>query len=1425
MLAAARLGDPISHSNALNGFLLGAAIGAALIVAAAVTIFTGGLCAGLVVAFFAGFAPFLPGIGAAWGSKSRTPTGAITTGSRNVFINGKPAVPATLSTATCAKDPALLMVAAGSATVFINQHHAARKGDPIVCGAKIDAGSDNVFFDDSYFQEQDVADEIPPELKKLVEDFFKYAEIALAVLGLTMLVRAAMKLTLRTVAPCAMKFAASFAAGAITGYASEKAVQALTGYVGNPVDVSTGRKFLPHEGETDFVLPGRMEIACARFYASDLHYPSVLGQGWRLPWEAHLQLHADEEKISYIDAQGRAISLPPLQASQKIYVDAEQLFWGRLADGRYLIITLDQTFFVFQPFANNGVARLSRIEDSIGERLEFAYDEQQQLHTLSNRSGQSIHLHYTKFANGALRLTSIWQPEAAHALVCYAYDEQGQLCQVMNALGETTRRFAYQDGLMIWQANQLGLQCHYRWQAIAGGMRVVEHHSNTGEHFHFDYDVAARITYVQKSDGIQHSKARWQYNQAQQITACQDFDGLNYALHYDDARNIVQAELPGARSLRFEYDEFGRCTADTDMLGHTTRRAYYQHSDAVCALYLADSSHWGFVYDQRGLLTTRINPLGEQERFFYDSSGKLTKYLDAGGKSRQFDYASRGQISRSTDCSGNITRYAYDAEGHLACHTDPLGHITWFTRDRLGRIIEIKLADDTRQHYRYGEQGLISEQQDAAGRVQHWQYDLRGQVTQHVDQMQRAVRHEYDAFGHLLRLINQNQAAHHFQYDAVGRLLEEIGVDGVCRRYYYQDGELVKREKQGIASNGITPVQQSYFTYDDNGQLLRVKQECEVRDYRYDALGRVLEIKRTPSQHGSALGILPDLLQWEYDAAGRISSESGAYGTLRQEWDRQGNPQTLHLGQAQQVQWLRYGSGHVHQIRFDDGQQNQMVCDFERDSLHRETLRSLGKLELRTGYDPFGRKLWQCAIPEQQADHWQAPTMPIGSRRDPLSSNNLLPPPWSSIVQQAPLWHIWHYRANGELASQQDSLRGLTQYHYDRAGFLRHRASERKQPAGWQQHEQFCYDPAGNLERRASRSQVDNNRLVRWQEMRFEYDGFGNLSKKSQGVNQVQEFTYDSEQRLISLRKKTPSQETLLRFHYDALGRRIAKQVQTVSVQDGNSQHNSCQHTWFVWQGMRLLQEIQSPKAHSSAAFSSDSAGNTLRTYLYDPTQDYAPLAQIEQTLQAKQKASAAKIYYYHTDQIGTPSLLTDSQGNTRWAAQYSAWGKLEKQLSVEPVEQNLRFQGQYADQESGLHYNTFRYFDPEIGRFINQDPIGLLGGINLYQYAPNATGWVDPWGWVRINVGNEGAVTVNAYPGPNAGGIEHAPLHAHLNEGKLEVRVLMEDYYKKGKLVASAGDVYPGEPDLTKGMKKAIKSNLSLYQEKTKKIFNSGSC
>ncbi|WP_225980313.1 RHS repeat-associated core domain-containing protein [Paracidovorax avenae] len=142
----------------------------------------------------------------------------------------------------------------------------------------------------------------------------------------------------------------------------------------------------------------------------------------------------------------------------------------------------------------------------------------------------------------------------------------------------------------------------------------------------------------------------------------------------------------------------------------------------------------------------------------------------------------------------------------------------------------------------------------------------------------------------------------------------------------------------------------------------------------------------------------------------------------------------------------------------------------------------------------------------------------------------------------------------------------------------------------------------------------------------------------------------------------------------------------------------------------------------------------------------------------AQQTASASapstRIYYFHLQPNGLPEEMSDRNGQVVWRAQYRVWGSavaegwqafdaagrpvdtsmaemgIQTQAGASPMPQNLRMQGQYLDRETGLHYNTFRYYDADLGAFTTPDPIGLAGGVNLHQYAFNPVIWTDPWGW-----------------------------------------------------------------------------------------------
>ena len=204
-------------------------------------------------------------------------------------------------------------------------------------------------------------------------------------------------------------------------------------------------------------------------------------------------------------------------------------------------------------------------------------------------------------------------------------------------------------------------------------------------------------------------------------------------------------------------------------------------------------------------------------------------------------------------------------------------------------------------------------------------------------------------------------------------------------------------------------------------------------------------------------------------------------------------------------------------------------------------------------------------------------------------------------------------------------------------------------------------------------------------------------------------YRYDGEHRLtevISQPRDRNRPQTQVSFRYDPLGRRISK---TRRQMVGGQPTGNPVITRFVWEGFRLLQEVH---------------GDVPLTYVYSDQDSYDPLARID-------GVDAPEIFWFHCQPNGTPERMTDSEGQVRWEGVNSAWGKLlrESETQVSGYSQNLRMQGQYLDRETGLHYNLFRYYDPDCGRFTQQDPIGLNGGLNLYSYAPNPIVWTDPLG------------------------------------------------------------------------------------------------
>jgi RHS repeat-associated protein len=225
-----------------------------------------------------------------------------------------------------------------------------------------------------------------------------------------------------------------------------------------------------------------------------------------------------------------------------------------------------------------------------------------------------------------------------------------------------------------------------------------------------------------------------------------------------------------------------------------------------------------------------------------------------------------------------------------------------------------------------------------------------------------------------------------------------------------------------------------------------------------------------------------------------------------------------------------------------------------------------------------------------------------------------------------------------------------------------------------QADESFDYDDVGNRLASAKTSgdwsYNANNELEGYDDVTFQYDANGNMTEKNAG-GVVTKFFYNLEDRLERVEDGTGN--VIATYYYDPFGRRLWKDV-------GGTR------TCFFYNDEGLAGEY-------------DAAGVEIKTYGWKPGSTWStdPLFM----------KVGSEYYWYHNDHLGTPQMMTTSSGAVVWKAKYSSFGK----TAVDPsstVVSNLRLPGQYFDEKTGLHYNWFRYYDSDLGRYLRIDPLRL---------------------------------------------------------------------------------------------------------------------
>ncbi|EPV2478830.1 RHS repeat-associated core domain-containing protein [Enterobacter ludwigii] len=1296
MSEAARVDDTIGHSHALAGMIGGTLVGGLIAAAGAVAagaLFVAGLAASclgvgvlligasLAVGYLTGVAATAARDGIAdAGAGSLTPKGNIVTGSSNVFINGKPAAIATVSQVSCNDDGPSMQMAQGSEKVSINGLPAARVGDKTNCDAQVMEGSPNVRIGGGTVTTLPIKPEVPDWLYKASDLTLLFAGLVGGAGG------AASKLG--ALGKMLSKLPGINKLGRIAcRFGTLMTATAAAGIIARPVDIVSGQKFLDGEDELDFVLPSRLPVAWQRYWRSGNPGDSVLGRGWSLFWESCLQTYQDG--VVWRAPSGDYVAFPMVPRGHKTYCEAEKCWLMHNEDGSWQLFDVGEQSWHYPPLDGEKLSRLVMLTDATGNSISLFYDDQGQLTDLVDSAEQRLTCHYLTTVNGLLRLDTVLlnTPDGYLPLVSYAYDDEGQLIAVTNRAGEISRRFTWRDGLMASHQDRQGLLNEYLWQEIDGLPRVIAWRHNAGEELSLHYDFAGGLRRAVRDDGKQ---ALWQLDDSDNVAQFTDFDGRKTALIYE-CDELCGVLLPGGAQRQSEWDRYGRLLSKTDPLGRKTTYQYSRNSGRLFSVTYPDGSQVFQHWDALGRLTQQIDALGNTTRYRYsdDKESLPEAIIDALGGEVKLAWNAQGLLTRYSDCSGSVTAYAYDGLGQLTHRTDAEGNLTRYQWDRAGRLERLIHPDSSEERFAWNTHGQLVRHQDPLGSETHWQYNLLGQPVSVTDRINRIRRYHYNCRGWLTNIDNGNGGEYHFSHDAVGRLTSERRPDRTEHFYQYgPDGQLTEHRETGPWDDSTPPAQRLHkFLYDEAGQLAWRGNDSAQLNYHYDAMGRMIRLTRTPTLAGAELGIESDSVQLRYDKAGNLLAEQGVNGELQYQWDALANLKGLTLPQGDQLQWLYYGSGHASAIKFNQ----QLVSEFTRDRLHRETCRTQGALQQYRQYDALGRRCWQ------SSDY---------------SYGKITKP------EDGVLWRVFRYTGRGELEGVSDALRGEVHYRYDAEGRLLQHREIRLGKTG----NRLVYDGADNVlgwqspnddvDRHLPLAPITDNRLTHWQQLFYRYDAWGNLVSRRNGMYE-QHYRYDADNRLIQALGRGPEGEFEAQYHYDALGRRIRK----IISYKGKPAETTC----FLWEGYRLLQEQRD--------------NGTRRTWSYDPASAWTPLAAIEQAGDDQQ----AELYWLHTDLNSAPLEVTDAEGNLRWSGNYDTFGKMQGQTvaSIEKrkgalYDQPLRYAGQYQDNESGLHYNLFRYYEPEVGRFITQDPIGLRGGFNLYQYAPNPLGWVDPLGLYR---------------------------------------------------------------------------------------------
>ncbi len=781
------------------------------------------------------------------------------------------------------------------------------------------------------------------------------------------------------------------------------------------------------------------------------------------------------------------------------------------------------------------------------------------------------------------------------------------------------------------------------------------------------------------------------YNESGDCTAMEDGLGRRFAFTYDSAHRLTRRTDRRGYSFLFQYDSQGRCVAAAGEDGVMGVRLAYDPANRKTQVQRSDGGLWTYHYDDSGTITQIISPENTVRRFIKGPGGRITGEIDALGEALEWVLAPGGGLAAKKFSTGRVIPVV--AGEDIAA---PPPHI---------------VADRASEYYFGGLAAALPETdalrdlpQSTRQHLAPWHPPVPD--TPHVPQFgvlpwypEPSGGRAYSPFGHLIAQELPGGATRSWSYDPNDSMYTQTDADGCTTRQ--------ERRSWNQLATWVDPLgNATQYRFRSEDQVTGIRDPGgTLTEFAYDKMRRLTGVRRG--------GYLRDV--YRYDAAGNLIEKRDANGDTLLTF----TPTTDRL-----IAERRLASGGVHRFDYDKaGRFTRARVDFSAVVFAYDDLGRRVQDE-RDGrgviHDAKGTAVLGHKIGRAQDERGLTLALPGGgSIRIERLAQGVIRRVFSNGTTELCQFDVmgrclasvaafkdgagwrrrWRYSAEGDLLEAEDSRHGGHTYGYDAA----HRLVSATGPRG--PAEIFTHDDAGNLTAQPGLAGVtlaDANRLATANAEIFIYDSRHHMARRETQSGPT-DYTYDSRDMLV----RVDSPAGIFRAEYDALGRRT------------KSWDGEREQTYF-WDTDRLAAEI----------FPS----GMLRIYVYADHGALTPLAFIDYPgADSPPEDGAAR--FILADQRGAPVLVQDAAGATLWEARLAPYGAAK--IKSAGLELNLRFPGHYFDVATGLHYNRFRYYDPVLGRYLQSDPIGVGGGINVYAYPANPLVTVDVRGLTAGSGGN----------------------------------------------------------------------------------------